>query len=54
MYCHNCANVESFVLCVECCAVVEGSTFRSADWSLTLQCHACASTHVAGDPTTLL
>jgi hypothetical protein len=55
MYCHNCGNVDRFVLSVKLSAVVRaGREAADPDWSANLSCHRCASTHVAGDPAVLL
>lgn len=53
--CHNCGNTERFVLLVVCATTVAGpDDFSDPEWSLSLECGACASTDVAGDPAVLL
>lgn len=55
MRCHNCANTDCFVLVLELAVLARGpADFVHPDWSLLLQCPACASTDVEGDPATLL
>lgn len=55
MRCHNCDNADRFVLLVELAVVTRGpDDFTDPDWSLSVQCPACASTDVAADPGKLL
>lgn len=53
MYCHNCGNHDSFVLSVEL-AVPVPQGGAPPEFSLTLACDACASTHVAGNTAEVL
>lgn len=56
MRCRNCGNTGRFVLLVELAVVAAPQTlaFSDPDWALSLECHRCASTDVAGDPALLL
>jgi hypothetical protein len=70
MHCRNCGHADRFVLLVELAALVgvlepepavesddrTDSSGRRAEtaWSISLECPACASTDVSGDPVTLL
>lgn len=55
MRCHNCDNVDRFVLLVELAVATRGpEDFSDPDWSLVVQCSTCASTDVTADPVTLL
>ena len=55
MYCWNCGYTSRFVLVLELTVLVtpEG-TLSNPDWALALECAACASTDVSGDPVSLL
>lgn len=51
MHCHNCGNVESFVLVLECAVeLLPGERLENPSWGVFAQCPACASTDVAGEP----
>lgn len=55
MRCHNCDNDDRFVLLAELAVVTRGpDDFADPDWTLSVQCSACASTDVAADPAALL
>lgn len=53
--CHNCGNSERFALLVVCATTYDPpGRFGDSDWSLALECDACTSTDVAGDPAVML
>lgn len=55
MRCRNCGHADGFVLLVELAVVVHGSSeFSAPDWGLSLECPACSSTDVEGNPGALL
>ena len=55
MRCHNCGHTDGFVLLVELATLaLPGGRFVAPDWGLSLECPACASTDVEGDPVALL
>ena len=55
MRCRNCGQTDCFVLLVELVVLANAvGEFRSPDWGLSLECAACASTDVDGDPVALL
>lgn len=53
MYCENCQNSTDFYLTLDC-AVPVGARAGPPDWSLDLQCRACGSLAVTGDPVDVL
>ena len=55
MHCWNCGYTSRFVLLLELTVFVSpDGTFTNPDWALALECAACASTDVCGDPVALL
>ncbi|WP_101294710.1 hypothetical protein [Halegenticoccus soli] len=56
MRCRNCGHADRFVLLVELAALVaeDASGPADAEWSLSVECPACASTDVTGDAGDLL
>lgn len=55
MHCFNCGNTACFVLVVELTVLAWGpDEFAEPDWGFALECAACASTDVHGDPVALL
>lgn len=55
MRCRNCGQTDCFVLLVELVVLATAAReFRAPDWGLSLECAACASTDVDGDPVALL
>ncbi len=53
MNCQNCGHSDSFVLLFDLAACVTGTESTPLDWSFCVQCPACESTDVEGDPTRL-
>lgn len=55
MHCRNCGHTGPFVLLVELTLLARRrGPPTDPDWALSLECPACASTDVAGDPAALL
>lgn len=55
MRCRNCGHTGCLVLLVELAVLASPpDRFTDPDWALSLECPACASTDVAGDPASLL
>ncbi|MFH5799379.1 hypothetical protein [Haladaptatus sp. CMAA 1911] len=53
MNCQNCEHSDSFVLLLDVAARVTNTDATPCDWSFCVQCPACGSTDVDGDPTRL-
>ncbi|EFW93323.1 hypothetical protein ZOD2009_05647 [Haladaptatus paucihalophilus DX253] len=53
MNCQNCGHSDSFVLLLDLATRVSDAETTPLDWSFCLQCPACESTDVDGDPSKL-
>lgn len=54
MRCENCGNTGCVVVVLELTLLAVGGSLVDPDWGLLLQCPACYSTDVTGDPLALL